>query len=537
MKLSDIVKKENRKLYQRAATTYDNMQLVVYDTTLRDGRQDPRISMSNETRLQLVPLLDKFGVDYIELGWPVNEDDVKCFQQAQKLVQNSKIVAFCSTRKITNSAEEDPLLNLVLKTGVEYATIFGKTWEEHVEKQLKATKEQNLQAISESIEYLKKNKLTVFFDAEHFFDGYKDNKKFALDCLDAAIDAGASTVILCDTNGGCMPNEIAEITMEVKKYLDANHQDTDLGIHCHNDTGCAIANTNIAIKEGAAHIQGTVGGIGERAGNADLCVVLPNAVYKQKYQSNIDLSKLSEFNREMHELLGIESNKNQPYVGEAAFAHNGGIHVDAVIKGASYNHLKPELVGNISKVCLTNNSGRAAIVQIVKDFGYDVKKDDPKVKQMLREVHKMTNQGYNISILGAEHYLLTQRFFGNYQDMFAVTKWSILTEKDKDSICELSDAENNKVVKEDIKGGPVDAAYKAIKKLINNPVLENVHLVHYGVEIPKAGSHEEESTVNVYITFKNGSEEWTTVGNDPNILEASIEAISKGFRYYLLKTK
>lgn len=543
--LSDIV---DGKPYERSHTIHqeeENMrQLTVYDTTLRDGRQDPRFSMSNETRLQAVPLLDEFGVDYIELAWPVSDEDVECFKKARELVQNSKIVAFCSTRKILNTVEGDYLLNRVLETGATYVTIFGKTLKEHVEKQLKATPEENLRAIAESVGYMIQKGLTVFYDAEHFFDGYKDDSEYALKCLDAAINAGASAVVLCDTNGGCLPDEVMIVTREVKKYLDEKHSDKniELGIHCHNDTGCAVANTNMAIKAGAVHVQGTIGGIGERTGNADLCVVLPNTVFKQNYSLNarIDLAKLFEFNKKMHEVLGIEAGKNQPYAGELAFAHKGGIHIDAVIKGASYNHLKPELVGGVSRICLTNDSGRGAILGVVSSFGYEnIDKDDKRVEKMLEEVHRMANQGYNISILGAEHYLLTQRFFGDYEDIFEIENWMITSLKNRDSVCKIIGkvGRKEKEATEDIKGGPVDAAYKTIKKIIDDPALKNVHLVHYGVEIPKAGSHEEESAVNVYITFKNGEEKWTTVGNNPNILEASIEAISKGFRYYLLKTR
>jgi len=518
------------------------MQLTVYDTTLRDGCQDPRLSMSNETKLEAVVLLDRFGVDYIELAWPVSENDIEFFKQAQGLVKNSKIVVFSSTRKIKNTAEEDHLLNLALRTEADYVTLFGKTWKQHVEKQLKATPEQNLEAIADSVRYLKEKGKTVFYDAEHFFDGYKDDKDYALKCLDASIDAGASVVVLCDTNGGCLFDEITEITREVKQHLDEKYQGkVELGVHCHNDTGCATANTIAAVQQGAGHIQGTVNGIGERAGNADLCTVLPNLVFKKGHSLNnrINLSGLKELSKDMYETVGLDSVSNQPYVGEGAFAHNGGIHVDAVIKGATYDHFDPSLAGNTSKFALSRNSGRATVVEIAKGFGYKTDKDDPKVKEMLAEVKEMNKQGYNFSILEAEHYLLTEKHFGNYEDIFVVDDWHITSMRNKDSICKIwgkahgQDAE----ALEDIKGGPVDAAYKAIKQMVGDPRLDNVHLVHYGVEIPKSGSRGEASTVNVYITFKNKDKEWTTVGNDPNIIEASIEAISKGFRYYLLKNR
>ncbi len=520
------------------------MRLIVYDTTLRDGCQDSRLSMNNQIKLNAVKLLDEFGVDYIELAWPVKEKDIELFKKAKNQVKNSKLVAFCSTRKIYHSVEDDILLNLALRTETKYITLFGKTWKEHIKNQLKATPDQNLEAIADSVRYLRKNGRIVFYDAEHFFDGYKDDKEYALRCLDAAIDAGTSTIVLCDTNGGCLPDEISRITKSVKQHLDKNHagKNIELGIHCHNDAGCAIANTLMAVKEGATHIQGTIGGVGERIGNADLCAVLPNAVFKQEYSLNerINLEKLTNLNRRIHAVIGMELEKNQPYVGESAFAHNGGIHVDAVLKGASYNHLKPELVGNRSGICLTKNSGRSAVLGVVKSFGYETDKKDLRIQEMLDEIYRINDLGYNISILRAEHYLLTQKFFGDYDDIFIVENWMITSMKNTDSICKVwgkvNGVENDALV--DIKaGGPVDAAYKSIKALINDPALERVHLLHYGVEIPKIGSHEEESLVNVYITFKNEKEEWTTVGNDPNILEASIEAISKGFRYYLLKSR
>ena len=533
----------NHNIYQKPDISI-NMNLIIYDTTLRDGRQDPRLLIDNKTRLEAVSLLDKFGIDYIELCWPITEEDIACFKEAEKIVKHSRLVAFCSTRKISNKAEDDYLLNTLIKTGTKYAALFGKTWKEHIIKQLKATPEQNLEAIKDSIAYLKKNNIKVFYDAEHFFDGFKDDKEYALLCLTSAIESGAEAIILCDTNGGCLPDEIEKITKEAKEYLK-KYPNIDLGIHCHNDSGCAVANTNAAINNGIILIQGTIGGIGERTGNADLCSVIPNAVFKQKHKTNnkINLKEIKKFNKEMHELLGININKVQPYVGESAFAHNGGVHVDAVIKGASYNHLSPESVGNISRVCLTNNSGRAAVIDILNSFNYpNLNKEDKRVKAMLDEIQNMANKGYNISILEAEHYLLAKKFFGDYKEFFSIEDWMITSMRGKDSFCKVWGAINNQKrdVLENIKGGPVDAAYKAIKKLINNPLLEKVHLVHYGVEIPKTGSQEEESSVNVYITFRDSAkdelnQEWTTVGNNPNILEASIEAISKGFRYYLLK--
>lgn len=514
----------------------------IFDTTLRDGSQSSDVNFSVHDKLDIVRALDDFGVDYIELGWPgSNPKDMQCFKDAQNLkLKNSKLVAFGSTRRVGISASEDSNLRAILNVNVKVACIFGKTWLEHVTKQLKATKEENLESISDSISFLVKNGLEVIYDLEHFFDGFKDNKEYAFNCLRTAHDAGAKTLVLCDTNGGTLPFEVREIITEVAEFFKKNHIQVKLGIHTHNDSGFGVANAIEAVKLGVRHVQGTINGIGERTGNADLCQIIPIIKLKMGMKlDKINLGKLTELSRLVYTLANLKPLARQPFVGKSAFAHKGGIHVDAVMKGASYEHIIPELVGNKRDIVLSELSGKATIVEVAKKFGYKVSKEHPNVKEMLAKVESMEKQGYDIGTLRAEHYLLVEEFFGAKKSPFIIDSWEIVSDhKEKEnSTCNMSGRVNGIKVEESssVEGGPVDAAYHTMQKMISK-VYKNIHevkLINYKVMI--AEEKGAQSSVRVYIEFKDGNEEWAVVGVNPNILTASIQAVEKGFRYYLMR--
>jgi len=517
--------------------------MKIYDTTLRDGTQSKDVDLTVRDKLKFVEILDKFGIDYIELGWPSsNPKDMECFIQARDLkLDHAKIVAFGSTRRKGISADEDLNLRGILDSQASYAAIFGKTWIEHIEKQLVSTPEENLEAIRDSIAYLTKNKISVFYDAEHYFDGFKDNPAYALDCLAAAADAKAACLVLCDTNGGCLPNEVVDIVKITRKEMKTRNIKIPLGIHCHNDSGCAVANTMIVAKH-MDQIQGTINGVGERTGNADLCSILPGLMLKKGYKLPVKLKDLKKVSDTLYNLANMRPRSGQPYLGSNAFAHKGGIHVDALTKGATYEHIKPELVGNKQEIVISDLSGTATVVKIARKEGIDVDKKDPRVRKMLDEIKQMEKRGYNIRTLKAEHSLLCSRFFGSQKSMFRIHDFKIMSaqrsglEYSECVIVGTVDGKDREVVcpVKGSGGGPVDAAYKALRKMIatNHKDIEKVKLKNYKVMI--AEDLGAESSVRVYIEFGSNGTEWATVGVNTNILKASLEAIEKGFRYYLL---
>ena len=518
------------------------VQIEIFDTTLRDGSQSSDVNFSVHDKLDLIKDLDDFGVAYIELGWPGSKPkDAECFKAARSLkLKNSQIVAFGSTRRIGAKAQADSNLRAIIDSGAKTACIFGKTWIEHIKKQLNATPEQNIESIGESISFLAKTGLKVIYDLEHFFDGYKDNKDYALKCLRTACESGAETLVMCDTNGGTLPVEIKEIVGEVFYFFRKNNLSAKLGIHTHNDSGFGAANAVEAVILGVTHVQGTINGIGERTGNADLCQIIP--VLKLKLGLNlgkIDLKKLTGLSKRVYTLANLKPFDRQPFVGRNAFSHKGGVHVDAVMKGASYEHINPELVGNSREFVLSDLSGKATIVEVAKKFGYKLTKDDSKVKNMLAKVEQMEKEGYDIGSLKAEQFLLVEEFIGGKKSPFNVDSWEILSEhKGKEqTTCRMSGAVKGVGVgkKDAVEGGPVDAAYRALQKMIAqiHKQIYDVKLTNYKVMI--AEDKGAESTVRVYIEFKDGDEEWACVGVNSNILTASFEAIVKGFKYYLMK--
>jgi 2-isopropylmalate synthase len=512
----------------------------IYDTTLRDGCQSRDVNLSLHDKLEIIKALDDYGVDYIELGWPgTNEDDTKVFQEVKKLRLRAKTAAFGSTRKLRNRA--DCNLKAIVESGADVATIFGKTWLLHVAKQLGATPEQNIEAITDSVQCLK-SRMEVVYDAEHFFDGYKDNAEYALETLKAAYDGGASCLVLCDTRGGTLSKDVRKILSDVKEYVAGNNMQVELGIHAHNDSGFAAANTLEAVDAGFTHLQVTVNGFGERCGNADLCAVVPALVLKYKKGLRMKLENTKKLSDLVYVLSTARPSTCQPYVGRNAFAHKGGTHLNGIerIGTEAYEHVEPRKIGNQRFVEWSNQSGRSNISLFAKETGREFDRADPKAQAMLKEVEDMFSKGYDLS-LRAERELLYEKYFGKNRSFFDVRNWEVMSgmeSKREYSKCEITGIvngnERDAVIKVD--GGPVDAMFKGLVKLLSPsfPSVKDIRLVNYKVRIAK--DKGVESAVNVYIEYENGAR-WATEGISTNILEASFESFVKGFRYHLIKKR
>lgn len=511
--------------------------MELYDTTLRDGAQSRQLHFSLNDRLDTLRLLDDFGVDFVELGWPgASESDDEFFSAARKLNLNAKTAAFGCTKRPGPAALDKGLASLI-NAHTDVCTIFGKTDPDHVRLQLKCSPKENLDAIAESVAFLSK-KRDVFYDAEHFFDGYAKDSGYALSTLLTAAENGAKRIVLCDTNGGMLPQDVLGIVRKVSSHLEKQKVGAELGIHTHNDSGCAVANALVAAKH-LTQIQVTINGVGERTGNADLCQIAPALVFKLGMKLGCDLEKLTLLSRKFDEICNLSPLPSRPYVGDFAFSHKGGVHVDAVIKGASYEHVDPRAVGNEREVVLSDLSGRSTIVRLLEDFNISVEKTDERVRAMMDDVEKMEGQGYRISDLSAEKKLLVSKHFFGDKSFFSIRRWKVLTEKrdSEFSECVVTGVIDNKersVVAALEDKGPVAALYQALKQLISSKYksIKKVRLSNYRVQI--AEPKQENSTVRVAIDFSNGSN-WTTVGVSSNVIQASLEAIEKGFRYFLLE--
>jgi 2-isopropylmalate synthase len=425
---------------------------------------------------------------------------------------------------------------------VKTVTIFGKSWDLHVISVLNTTLEENLNMIFDSISYLKEHGLRVFFDAEHFYDGFKNNKDYAINVLKTAIEAKADVIILCDTNGGTLPHEFLEITKEVKSLVNI-----PIGVHCHNDSGVAVANSLLGVIAGATQIQGTINGIGERCGNADICQIIPALELKMGIRalktSKEKLKSLKQLSLYLYEILHMRPNPYQPYVGENAFAHKGGVHVDAVLKNKiAYEHISPEEVGNIRLFSISELSGKANIIAKAKEFGFDIKKDDPIVANILNKIKELEYKGYHLEGANGTLYLLIAKELGLYKKLFHVIRWRTISESHNgDTTAESSikirvgDREIFVIAEGN---GPVNAQDKAIRKAMMEffPEIEKVQLINYKVSIADTAQGTA-SSVRTFIEFTDGKTNWITVGVSTNILEASKEALIDGYDYYLQRLK
>ncbi|MGQ9759447.1 MAG: citramalate synthase [Candidatus Methanomethylicaceae archaeon] len=512
----------------------------MYDTTLRDGAQSKDVIFSLQDKLRITSRLDEFGVKYIEGGWPgSNPKDEEYFRKVRDLsLQNAEVVAFGSTRRCDVHPSKDPNLDALLRSETHTVTIFGKAWDLHVKSVLKTTLDLNTEMVYDSVQYLKDHGLRVIFDAEHFYDGFQNNKEYALSVLKSAEEAGADLVVLCDTNGGTLPYTFSEITRDV-----ISQTKVPVGVHCHNDSGVAVANSILGVLAGAAHIQGTINGIGERCGNADLVQIIPALELKMGIPTSklprTRLKNLKSLSLYVYEVLHMHPNPYQPYVGENAFAHKGGVHVDAVLKNCiAYEHICPEDVGNLRLFSVSELSGKANIVAKAKEFGIAVDKDDPAVLRLLTRIKEMEYQGYQLEGADGTLYLLMMRELGTYRKLFSIIQWSTISES-KDGGFSAESSIKVRVGEREIfviseGNGPVNAQDLALRKAMKElfPEIERVQLVNYKVSIAETAQGTA-SSVRTFIEFSDGETNWVTVGVSTNILEASKTALIDGYDYYL----
>lgn len=517
------------------------MQLRIYDTTLRDGTQAAGVSFSLLDKIQIARELDKLGFHYIEGGWPgSNPKDMKFFEKLKNIsFMHARIAAFGSTRRKNTSAKKDQNIITLLKAETPVITLFGKSWILHVKKALRTDEDENLRMIEDSIRFFKDEEKEVIFDAEHFFDGYKENPIYALKTLQVARDAGADCIVLCDSNGGCLPHEVDQIVRMVREKFDS-----PLGIHAHNDSGVAVANTVIAARVGVSHIQGTINGYGERCGNADLCSVLPNLKLKLDLEciSEEGLASLTRISRFVNELANLTPLEHQPYVGRSAFTHKGGIHASAISRDKkTYEHIDPEVVGNERRIIVSELAGRSSVLYKLKERKLGVE-DAPSFSQSLVEqIKKLENEGYEFEAADGSFELLVKKNTGEYRKLFNVEGFRVIVEK-RDNKRLISEA----TVKVKIKGkllhtvaegnGPVNALDKALRKALENdfPKLSEMQLSDYKVRILDTGSGTGAKT-RVLIESSDKEHTWGTVGVSPNIIEASCKALLDAVEYKLNK--
>ncbi len=522
-------------------------KVQLYDTTLRDGAQQEGISFSVEDKLKIAAKLDELGIDFIEGGWPgSNPKDIEFFAKAPGLnLAHSIIVAFGSTRRSGSKAEEDANLQALLESKTKVVTIVGKSWDKQVTQVLETTLEDNLDMITDSISYLKSKGLRVFFDAEHFFDGYKVNPEYSLEVIKRAVKAGAECVVPCDTNGGTLPQQIAEAIRAVQKVTSV-----PLGIHAHNDSELAVANSLAAVQAGVSQIQGTINGYGERCGNANLCSIIPTLKLKMGFDcvTKEQLSKLSDISRYVSEIANLPPYSWLPYVGINAFAHKAGLHVSGLAKWEdSYQHIPPDLVGNRPHVTVSELSGKSNVIYKAKERGLPIPKGS-EIKKVLEQIKLLENQGFQYDSAEASFDLLLRRAQADYRPPFELVDFMVVVERRRrppssgDQEEPLSEAivkvkVDDKIVHTAAEGdGPVNALDQALRKALIQfyPDLAAVTLTDYKVRILEETAGTA-SQVRVLIESGDGQEHWRTVGSSTNIIEASWLALADSIEYWLLK--
>lgn len=518
-------------------------KIVLYDTTLRDGTQAEDVNFTVKDKIRIAEILVDFGIDYIEGGWPgSNPRDIEFFNEIKKArIKQKHIVAFGSTRRAKNKCENDENIQALLKSGTPNVTIFGKSWDLHVTDALKISLDENLELINDSVEYLKSRVNHVFYDAEHFFDGFKNNPEYAIKTLKAAIDAKADCIVLCDTNGGTMPDELVDIINKVKKEVG----DYPLGIHCHNDSDCAVANSVLAVRNGIVHVQGTINGYGERCGNANLCSIIPNLQLKYGYDcvGGDNLKKLWSVSRLVNELGNLKHNIHQPYVGRSAFAHKGGVHVSAILKNPkTYEHIDPELVGNRQRVLVSDLSGKSNLLYKAKDFGLDIDSKDPRLNALLERLKDLENKGFQYEGAEASFELLVRKHMGDIIRFFDILSFRVLDEKR--SALEPPFAEATVILRVGgeiehtaaLGNGPVNALDQALRKALEKfyPSLKAMDLIDFKVRI-LTGTEGTRALTRVLIESKDDTDTWGTVGVAHNIIEASYQALVDSIEYKLYK--
>ena len=518
--------------------------IYLYDTTLRDGEQGEGIAFSLQDKIHIAQKLDEFGLDYIEGGWPgSNPKAIRFFHRMKEVkLKQARLSAFGSTCRAKSKASLDSNIAALIEAETPVVTIFGKTWDLHVRDALRVSLDENVNMIRDSIAYLKTKGKEVIYDAEHFFDGYKDNPDYALKTIQVAAEAGADTIVLCDTNGGTMSTEIPAIMEQVQRVIGS-----PLGIHAHNDAGLAVSNSLIAIYHGANHVQGTINGFGERCGNADLIQIIPSLVlkYKKRCIPRVQLRKLTEISHYVNEMANLVPNPRHPYVGRYVFSHKGGVHVSAVLRNPqTYEHIKPELVGNKRHILVSELSGKSNIQSKAKELGIDLSTASEETRGLLADIKEMEDEGYQFEAAEGSFEVLLKKALGKHKTFFDLQGFRVIIEKRGPKEPCLSEATIKLLINGELKhtasegDGPVNALDCALRKALSEsyPELRNIQLSDFKVRVidPKEGTAAK---VRVLIETSDGKHEWGTVGVSENIIEASWRAIVDSVEYTLLKNE
>jgi 2-isopropylmalate synthase len=519
------------------------MVIELYDTTLRDGTQGEHINLSVQDKLLIAERLDEFGVDFIEGGWPSsNPKDEEFFLKARNLkLTYARLASFGSTARSVSNIENDPNLVGLIGSETPVITIFGKTWKAHSSKGLGISDEENADLIHRSLRFLVEQGREVFFDAEHFFDGWKDNSAFAERMLDAAVAAGASRVILCDTNGGSLPHEVAGIVRRIREIVPV-----PVGIHAHNDGDLAVANSIEAVRAGATQVQGTMNGIGERCGNANLVSIVPNLMLKlgEEFSHIQDMKSLTSMSKFVFEILNLPPDTKAPFVGKSAFAHKGGIHVSAVMKESSlYEHIDPALVGNRQRVLISELAGQSNIRYKAQELGITLPEKGELFKNLVSHVKKLEHQGYQFDGAEASFELILRRELGQFRPFFEVLESKVVIQNGRE-IKAVDQAVMKVLVGDETEqtvadgDGPVNALDKALRKVLLHfyPAIRSIRLIDYKVRVleEKSGTSAK---VRVLIESSDGQKSWGTVGVSTNIIEASLQALNDSINYYLFNSR
>ncbi len=521
------------------------MKVKLYDTTLRDGAQAEDVSFTLEDKLRITEQLDYLGIHYIEGGWPgANPKDTRFFQEVRALpLKNSVIVAFGSTRKAYTHPENDANLKYIIDAHTTHVAIVGKSWDFHVTDILGIPLEENIRMIEDTVGFLKKQGRFVFFDAEHYFDGYRVNRDYAIQTIRAAISGGADIIVLCDTNGGTLPDEIRKIIRQTRALVQASY-----GVHFHNDSDVAVANSIIAVQEGVSLVQGTMNGLGERCGNANLCSIIPNLKLKLGIEciTEEQLKHLRQVSRFVSEIANIPPNRHQPYVGDSAFTHKGGLHVHGVRKKSiSYEHVKPEAVGNVQRTLVSDYSGLNTIIHKAEEYGITVREEDrPRLREVLQILKELEDRGYQFEGAEGSFELLIKRSLGLYTRFFDLMGFRVIVEKRRDDEPPISEATIMLKVRGEVEhtaaegNGPVNALDNALRKALEKfyPNLREMKLKDYKVRV-LTGIRGTASRVRVLIESGDKEKKWGTVGVSDNIIEASWQALVDSIEYKLLKDK
>jgi 2-isopropylmalate synthase len=514
-------------------------RIEIYDTTLRDGSQGEGVNFSVEDKCRIAEHLDALGVDFIEGGWPgSNPRDVEFFERARALrLSHARLAAFGATRRKSFSCETDPSIQALLKAETPVLTIFGKSWSLHVTEALRLTHEENLEIISDTVRYLAARAPCLIYDAEHFFDGYADDPEYALATLRAAAEGGPARIVLCDTNGGSVPEVVARVTRVV-----AEHINIPLGAHCHNDGELAVANTLAAVGAGAEHVQGTINGYGERCGNANLCSVIPNLELKMERATNVGLGRLArlrETARFVSELANVALPSSAAFVGDSAFAHKGGVHVSAVEREPrTYEHIAPERVGNRRRILVSDLAGRSNLLAKARELGLAL----PCEGRVLDELKRLEHDGYEFEAAEASFELLVRRMDGTHRSYFDLLGFRVIDEH-LGALMPMSEATIKVRVGDCVEHtaasgtGPVNALDHALRRALEKfyPALAEVRLIDYKVRVITGSLSGTASLVRVLISSGDGRNRWGTVGVSTNIVEASWRALVDAVEYKLLK--